>query len=164
MIGSHMAQIILRLATIRRELKELESEEREIRDSLLSELKDWPEDGFPIRVGEVELRISRRSGRIDPEEALHILESRELLDRVPTEAVISDQQAVLSLRVAISRLSMPSDTQQQLSANFQEAIKFRPALRNDWLGGLYKNDWLDRDSYARCFKERKPVVPVLVVR
>lgn len=60
-MSSHMAQAIkVGLATIRREIKRLETEEREIREVLLNGFRDWPPEAVPVRVGEVELRIQRR--------------------------------------------------------------------------------------------------------
>ncbi|WP_053960163.1 hypothetical protein [Sulfobacillus thermosulfidooxidans] len=163
-VSANMAQVIVRLATIRREIRQLETEEHVIRQELLKTVQDWPPHAFPIRVGEVELRLQQRSGRIDYEEALHILDSQGLLNQAPAEGIVSDQDALIALRVAISELSMPQDTQQQLSSFFQQAIQFRPTLSTEWLAHLFQSQALDEASYARCFKDQKPVVPVLVVR
>ncbi|SMC04427.1 hypothetical protein SAMN00768000_1649 [Sulfobacillus thermosulfidooxidans DSM 9293] len=163
-VSANMAQVIVRLATIRREIRQLETEEHVIRQELLKTLQDWPPNAFPIRVGEVELRLQQRNGRIDYEEALQVLDDHGLLDQAASEAVVSDQEALVALRIAISELSMPQDTQQQLSSVFQKAVQFRPALSAEWLERLFKSQALDEASYARCFKDQKPVVPVLVVR
>ncbi len=163
-VSPHMAQIILHLKTIRREIRDLETEEQVIRQELLHDLEDWPPESFPVRVGAVELRVQHRQGRLDYEQALQVLGNQGLLGEANAEGTVRNQEALAALRIAISQLSMPKATRQQLTGHFEQAVQFRPAVGTEWLQMLYKNHVLDDEMYGRCFKDQKPVVPVLVVR
>ncbi len=159
-----MAQAIIRLATVRAQMRQLESEEQTLRQSVLEALASWPDSAYPIRVGHYEVRLTRRAGRVDYEAAAGVLDGKNLLESAPVEPIIKDPQACVALRRAVTELAMPKASRKVLSEQYFEALAFRPVIHGDWLKALCENEALDLLSYAECFKDGKPVLPVLVVR
>lgn len=163
-LSPETARAIMRLAALRREIRQLETEEQRLRQEVTVQLMPWPGSAFPLSVGTCEVRLTRRKGRVDYEAAVGVLNARNLLQGAPEEAAVSDQQACRALRQGIAELPMPPLTQIVLEGHCRQAIAWRPVIAAEWLESLCGNQALDNEAYARCFKDQKPVVPVLVVR
>lgn len=159
-----IAQDILRLATVRRTIKQLELEEQQLRQTLTSQLASWPPEAFPLKVGVHAVRVSHRKGRVDYDAAMEILRAAGLLDEAPREPYILDEATCSALGQAIVDLPMPPLTQVALEKYYHGALGQRPVITPEWLETLGAQQKLSPEDYVQCFKDEKPVVPVLMVR
>lgn len=163
-VTPELAQAVTRLGHLRRQLKELETEETLLREEILSQVGDWPKEAFPLRVGAFEVRLAERKGRIDAALSYQLLADEHLLAEVPFEPAITDPAQVDRLRRLLVRLSMPEDTRDQLVQIYKAAIDWHPAISHDVLAKLYDEAQLTMDQYRQCFKDGKPIVTALTVR
>ena len=163
-ITPELAQAVTRLGHLRRQLKDLETEESLLRDEILGIVQDWSRNAFPLRIGTFEVRLGERRGRIDRDMAKKILEEAHVLLEVPFEPVILSSNKADELRRALVRMTMPENTRQSLVNTYQSAIDWQPALSHEALLDLYHRARLQPQDYCACFKEGKPTVITLTVR
>ncbi|NMP21331.1 hypothetical protein [Sulfobacillus harzensis] len=163
-ITPELAQAVTRLGHIRRQMRDLETEEALLREEILSVVEYWPRDVFPLRVGAFEVRVGERKGRIDLTQCLSIMEREHLLAEVPREPVIVSHDGADELRRALTRLDMPESTREALVQAYKAAIDWKPDVSFDVLTRLADEARLSPEEYKSCFKEGKPTVTVLTVR
>ena len=163
-ISAELAQAVTRLGYLRRQLKELETEESLLRDRILSEISSWPRTSFPMKVGNFEVRLGERKGRVDPQGAYQVLLTQRLLSEVPMEPGIEDVAQVEALGHGLARLTMPEVTRSQLVQLYQGAIKWHPQVSQEILAAFQDQARLTVEQYRACFKDSKPVVVTLTVR
>lgn len=163
-ISPELAQAVTRLGHLRRQLKELETEETLLRDEIVSVIGDWPKERFPIRVGSFEVRLAERRGRLDVSACRAILDQEGLTASLPTEPVVQDLEALRRLGRSMTSLPMPDTSRVELVQGYQRAIGWQPVIAVESVTTLFEEARLARDKYLACFKDGKPVVPTLTVR
>ncbi|PSR33743.1 MAG: hypothetical protein C7B46_09080 [Sulfobacillus benefaciens] len=163
-IGNDLATAINRLGGIRRQLKELETEESVLRNQIMAALAEWPSKWFPIRVGGYEVRRQIRGGKVDPEQAAKILLDKGLLSQVASVPVIQDNDSIYLLRADLSRVEMPRQSRSALIADYDAAVGERPMIKGDDIQSFYQAGQLTVDEWRECFKDGKPLIEVLMVR
>ncbi len=163
-VSPELAQAVTRLGHLRRQLKELETEETLLRDEIVSIIGDWPKERFPLRVGSFEVRLAERRGRLDVSASRTILDEQGLMASLPTEPVVQDVEALRHLGRSMTSLAMPDASRAELVQRYQRAIGWQPVLAVESISTLYEEARLSRDLYLACFKDGKPVVPTLTVR
>lgn len=159
-----LAEAVTRLGHLRRQLKDLETEEGMLRDQILAAVESWPREAFPLRVGAFEVRLGERKGRIDDDATWAMLESERLRSDVPEIPKVKDPERVEDLRRSLVRLDMPSETREVLVTQYKAAIVWDPTLSFELLTRFRDEARLTPDQYARCFKDGKPTVTTLTVR
>lgn len=164
MVTPELAQAVTRLGHLRRQLKELETEEALLREQILSVIEPWPREAFPLRVGAFEVRLGERKGRIDATRCYQILQEEHLIGEIPMEPVIVEAGLVDQLRRALVRSDMPEATREALIQTYQAAIEWKPLLSYDVVTKLHDEARLSPREYRQCFKEGKPMVTTLTVR
>jgi len=163
-ITPELAEAVTRLGHLRRQLKDLETEETLLREQILAVLDHWPKSTFPLRVGAFEVRLGERKGRIDTSSCLNLLETQHLLPEIPVEPVIVNPHDVDQLGRSLVRLAMPDQTREQLVQTYKAAIDFKPVISHDVLEDLYDRARLSPEEYRSCFKDGKVSVVTLTVR
>lgn len=163
-ITAELAQAVTRLGYLRRQLKELETEEALLRDRILSEVEDWPREVFPVKVGSFDVRLAERKGRIDAAAAYQLLSQERLLAEMPSEPSITDAGELEALGRGIAGCPMPAATRSQLIGQYKKAVDWAPSISHDSLLNLYQKARLAPEQYRRCFKEGKSSVVSLTVR
>lgn len=163
-ITPELAQAVTRLGHLRRQLKQLETEEVLLRDRIVAEIGDWPKRLFPIKIGAFEVRLAERHGRMDLAETIKVLQAQHLLPQVPRLPQVRDAEAVERLGRELARLAMPEESRQQIISTYQAAIDFVPDVTPEWLVEQARSSRLTPEQYRACFKDQKPVVPMLTVR
>ncbi len=163
-VTAELAQAVTRLGYLRRQLKELETEESLLRDRILSEISLWPHRSFPMKVGTFEVRLGERKGRVDAQAAYQVLSGQRLLAEVPTQPDIEDVAQLDALGHGLARLTMPEVTRSQLVQLYQGAIKWQPQISQEMLATFQDQARLTLDQYRACFKDGKPIIVTLTVR
>ncbi len=163
-ISPELAQAVTQLGHVRRQLKDLETEEALLREQILAVVEHWPKEAFPLRVGAFEVRLGERKGRIDVAACYQVLEEERLLAEMPVEPVILDVSQVDQLRRALVRLDMPDATREQLIRSYKAAVDWQPILSHEVLAKLHQEAQLSPEEYRACFKDGKPTVTMLTVR
>lgn len=159
-----LIQLVNRMGHIRREMKELETEESVLRDQILAVLSTWPRDIFPIRMGHFEVRLGERRGRVDVIEAAEVLRQHHLEENLPQEATVRSERTITFLSCQIRELPMPEETRTKLGEAYEAAIDWHPLISNDILMAFHENLQLSDDEYKSCFKDGKPITWTLAVR
>ncbi len=163
-VTAELAQAVNRLGYLRRQLKELETEESLLRDSILSEIQDWPRDSFPVKVGSFEVRLGQRQGRLKTAVAMSLLADDHLLAELPLEPAIRDAAHIDKLGQALSRLAMPDATRSLLVDHYKASVEWRPVITQETLKELADRARITPEQYRSCFKDGQPVALTLVVR
>lgn len=163
-VTPELAQAVTRLGHLRRQLKDLETEENLLREQILAVVETWPRDAFPLRVGAFEVRLGERKGRIDTAACYHILEAGRLLAEIPMAPVIREGAMLDQWRRALMRLDMPEATREALVQAYKAAIDWQPAISHELLAQWMQEARLSPEEYRACFKEGKPTVTMLTVR
>lgn len=163
-VTPELAQAVTRLGHLRRQIRDLETEENLLREEILAVVERWPREAFPLRVGAFEVRLGERKGRIDAEASRQVLETEHLLAEIPRHPVIVDDEAVEGFGRALIRLDMPENTRQALVQAYQAAIQWPPNISHEALARFAEHARLTPDEYRACFKEGKPTVTTLTVR
>lgn len=163
-VSPELARAVTRLGHLRRQLKELETEETLLRDEIISIIGDWPKEKFPLRVGAFEVRLAERRGRLDVNACRTILDQEGLTASLPTEPLVQDVEAVRRLGRSLTSLPMPDASRAELVQGYRRAIGWQPVIAVESVATLFEEARLSRDQYLACFKDMKPVVPTLTVR
>lgn len=163
-ITPELAQAVNRLGYLRRQLKDLETEETLLRERILSEVASWPPEWLPAKVGSFEVRLGQRKGRIDAKAALELLTTAKLLSEVPSEPAIRSTESVQALGHGLARLAMPEETRNQLVDGYRTAIEWHPVITQDILSSLLDRSRISAPQYRACFKDGQPIIPMLTVR
>ena len=163
-ISGELAQAVTRLGFLRRQIKELETEESLLRDRILAEISEWPRSSFPMAVGNFEVRLGDRKGRINPVAAYEVLSHERLLAELPSEPGIQNAGEVDSLGRGLAGLPMPEDTRSQLIARYKGAIEWHPLISPEALAAWHQQARLTPEQYRACFKDGKPTQVILTVR
>ena len=163
-IGNDLATAINRLGSIRRQLKELETEESVLRNEIMTALVEWPLKWFPVRVGAYEVRKQIRSGKVDQEQAAKILLDKGLLAQVASVPVIQDNDRIYLLRADLSSVEMPRQSRGTLIADYDAAVGERPVIGGEDIQSFYQAGQLTTEEWRECFKDGKPLIEVLMVR
>ncbi len=163
-VTPELAQAVTQLGHLRRQIRDLETEENLLREQILGVVERWPREAFPLRVGAFEVRLGERKGRIDQVASLTILERERLLSEIPLEPVIISEDGVDHLRRALVKLDMPPETREALVQAYKAAIEWKPEISHEVLGRLSDEARLTPDEYRACFKEGRPTVTTLTVR
>jgi hypothetical protein len=159
-----LARAVSRLAQLRDELKQRETEEAALRDAILASIQGWPDEWFPIRIAGHELRRARRAGRLDGEKAQDRLAARGLLARVPLAPRIKDAQAAIEFPERVRRLNLDDAVTRELTLGFREAVSLEPSISADLLKAWRDNGTLPESDYRQCFKDGRSEILVLLVR
>ncbi|PSR23012.1 MAG: hypothetical protein C7B45_04330 [Sulfobacillus acidophilus] len=163
-IGPDLTEAVTQLGLLRRQMKELESQELTLRARVLAQITHWPRHAFPVKVGQFEVRLSYRKGRVDSNQAADILTQARLMPEVPRVACVRADAEIEALGRAIASLAMPEKTRHLLTQHFQEAIDFCPDISFELLSGFHERARLTTDQYQACFRDGQSVLPVLTVR
>jgi predicted metal-dependent TIM-barrel fold hydrolase len=154
---------VQRLRVIRRELKALETEEALLRDLILASIGHWPADVFPVRVGEVEVALQARPGRVDMAAALKILEEAGRLAAVPARLVLN-AEAAGQFDEQVQALGLPATKLRRLRALYQEVVREEPDPTPAFLADEASAGRLRPEQYRACFQKSRPQIPVVIVR
>ncbi len=163
-IERDLAETINRLGSIRRQLKDLETEEALLRNQVVAALAGWPAKWFPIRVGGYEIRRQQRAGKLDVDQAVKILLDKGLLALLESTPVIIGTQEVYALRVDLASQMMPPETRSVLLQDYEAAIGERPVIAVGDIEALHQQGKLTEDEWKGCFKDAKPFIEMLTVR
>lgn len=163
-ITPELAQAVTRLGHLRRQLKDLETEESLLRERIIAEISTWPRGEFPLKMGQFEVRLAERKGRIEPVTALSVLQNERLMHQVPLKPSIKDADQIDSLGRDLTQLMMPDETRGRLIESYKASIDWQPLISPEVVTSLYNQARLTPNQYKACFKEQKPVVLVLTVR
>jgi truncated hemoglobin YjbI len=163
-ITPELADAVIQLGLLRRQMKELESQDLKLRECVLSQIVQWPRAVFPVKVGQFEVRLSDRRGRIDVDHAIDILTQARLMPEVPRVLCLRAADELEALGRALVSLAMPEETRSFLMRHFQAATDSCPDLSVELLSAFYERARLTKDQYRACFKDGQSVVPVLTVR
>lgn len=159
-----LQETVNRIGHLRRQLKVLESEEALLRDQILIRLKDWPEEIFPLRIGEFEVRLGERKARLDPALAETILRQASLLEELPKDPQVQNAEAYTRFVEALSSLDMPTVTRRQLTSALGQAITVRAHVSQGAIDDLRHSGRLSEEEYRACFKDGRPTITTLTVR
>lgn len=154
---------VQRLRVIRRELKALETEEALLRDLILSTVGKWPPDAFPIRVGEVELSLQSRPGRVDVAAALRVLEEAGLVAAVPTRLAVNEDAAA-RFHDDLKALGLSPTKLERVRSLYQKVVRSEPDPTPAFLATEASAGHLRPDQYRACFQKGRPQIPVVTVR
>lgn len=163
-VSPELAAIISRLGQIRRQVKDLETEDSALRDAVLKAIVAWPQEWFPMRVAGYTLSRQERSGRLDPDAAWDCLQNLGLGTLVPQGPALANEDAALRFPDRLAGLGLsPGQVAMVLEAYgavIQMVPQPSPELIRRWLdeGRLTEHD------YRQCFKDGRPTITVLTVR
>lgn len=161
---TELVEAVSRLAAIRRHLKDLEMEESILRDEIIAGLSRLNDPRFPLRLGDHEVRLGGRAGRVNETAAMEQLNRAGLSDQVETAVEIGDAETARQFPLQVRALSMPKATRTALMTWFDTAIALRPHPTSEQLERWRSAALLDDEAYRRCFKDLKPWIPILTVR
>ncbi len=162
--SEEIARCIIRLATVRRELRALETEEQLLREALERSLGTWPGEWFPIQVDAHELRRHARMGSLDVEAARAVLAEAGLLASAPTAMQVVSDHAARQFPGQLEGLGLSKKAAGLVRQLFADAVAPVPDLTAAWVGSQHAAGRLDEDRWRQCFRRGQPLIWVWAVR
>ena len=159
-----IVQAVDRIYRIRNEIRQLEMEETVLRDAVLSALEEVDESAFPLRLGNHDVRVQFRSGRIDEDSAVSVLTAAGLESELVKTGEIVGTEQLLQLEESLRTATMPAKSRDALQSAYRSAIRYRMRVDLDRLKALRTGGMIDEESYQGCFRDRKSVVRALSIR
>jgi len=162
-LSAEVKAAVHRLRVIRRELKALETEEALLRDLILATVGHWPPDAFPVRVGDVELSLQRRPGRVDVDSALRVLGEAGLAGEAPRRLVLNPDAAA-RFEEELGAIGLPPGKQARIRALYADVVRAAPDPTPAFLAQAAAAGRLGPAAYRACFLHQRPTIPVVTVR
>lgn len=162
--SEELRRCIMRLATVRHELRTLETEEQLLRDALERSLGAWPAEWFPIQVEAHELRRHARMGSLDPEAARAALAEAGVLGAAPTVMQVVSEEAARQFPARLESLGLPKKAARLAQQFFDEGVAPVPELTGAWVDAQHASGRLDDARWRQCFRRGQPMIWVWAVR
>ncbi len=159
-----VVQAVDRIFRIRHEISQLEMEEMELRDSVLSALDGVRGTDFPLRIGEHDVRVQVRSGRIDDQRAIERMSQLGLADRLPMRSEILDPAALADFEHDLATVAMSTRSRSRLQEAYKAAVGHRAHVDMATLQLWREQRMISDADYQACFRAGKSAIFVLIVR